>query len=61
MAHEIAEMLAMLLPPGLLYDSPEIYAEVAKLPVIPLEDVRQHWQCTAPEQTLNQVHKTNPC
>ncbi|KAF3768678.1 hypothetical protein M406DRAFT_327098 [Cryphonectria parasitica EP155] len=42
-AEEIAEVLAMLLPPGLLFDSPQIYVEVAKLPVVPLEDVRRHW------------------
>lgn len=49
MAENIAEVLAMLLPAGLLFDSPEIYAEVAKLPIVPLEDVRRHWQCTESE------------
>lgn len=43
MADSLAEALAMMLPPGLLFDSPEIYAEVAKLPIVPLEDVRRHW------------------
>ncbi|PSR93874.1 hypothetical protein BD289DRAFT_495446 [Coniella lustricola] len=43
MAESLGEALALMLPPGLLFDSPAIYAEVAKLPIVPLEDVRRHW------------------
>lgn len=48
MADAVAEVLAMLLPPGILFDSPQIYAEVAKLPIVPLEDIRRHWHGTPP-------------
>lgn len=47
MAESVAEVLAMLLPPGILFDSPHIYAEVAKLPVVPLEDIQRHWHGTS--------------
>ncbi|KUI70062.1 hypothetical protein VM1G_04890 [Cytospora mali] len=40
----IAEILQQLLPKGIVFDSPAIYAEVARLPVVPLEDIHRHWK-----------------
>lgn len=61
MAQNIAEVLAMLLPAGLLFDSPEIYAEVAKLPVVPLEDVRRHWKCMTTETSRGPIQEDALC
>lgn len=48
----IVEALEQLLPKGIVFDSPTIYAEVAKLPVVPLEDVHRHWK------TYTRTHKS---
>lgn len=46
------EALGQLLPKGIVFDSPTIYAEVAKLPVVPLEDIHRHWK------TYTRTHKS---
>lgn len=48
----IVEALEQLLPKGIVFDSPTIYAEVAKLPVVPLEDIHRHWK------TYTRTHKS---
>jgi hypothetical protein len=40
----IVEALEQLLPKGIVFDSPSIYREVAKLPVVPVEDIYRHWK-----------------
>lgn len=48
----IVEAIEQLLPKGIVFDSPTIYAEVAKLPVVPLEDIHRHWK------TYTRTHKS---
>lgn len=48
----IIEALEQLLPKGIVFDSPTIYGEVAKLPVVPLEDIHRHWK------TYTRTHKS---
>lgn len=49
----------MLLPKGIVFDSPTIYAEVAKLPVVPLEDIHRHWKTYT--TTHKNLHDPTAC
>lgn len=40
---DLAEVLAMLLPPGLVFEDPAAYAKIADLPVVPWEDIHKLW------------------
>lgn len=44
---DIAEVLAMLLPPGLVFEDPAAYAKMADLPVVPWEDIHKLWNSMA--------------
>ncbi|POS78265.1 hypothetical protein DHEL01_v203349 [Diaporthe helianthi] len=48
----IVQALEQLLPKGIVFDSPAIYAEVAKLSIVPLEDIHRHWK------TYTRTHKS---
>lgn len=43
---DIAEVLAMLLPQGLVYEDPAAYAKIADLPIVPWEDIHKLWNST---------------
>ncbi|ROV95442.1 hypothetical protein VMCG_08504 [Cytospora schulzeri] len=55
----IVEVLQQLLPKGIVFDSPAIYAEVAKLPVVPLEDIHRHWKTYT--TTHKNLHDPTAC
>lgn len=55
----LVEVLQQLLPKGIVFDSPEIYAEVAKLPVVPLEDIHRHWKTYT--TTHKNLHDPTAC
>lgn len=55
----LAEVLQQLLPKGIVFDSPTIYAEVAKLPVVPLEDIHRHWKTYT--TTHKNLHDPTAC
>lgn len=40
---DLAEVLAMLLPPGLVSEDPTAYAKLAVLPSVPWEDIHKLW------------------
>lgn len=55
----LAEVLQKLLPEGIVFDSPVIYTEVAKLPVVPLEDIHRHWKTYT--TTHKNLHDPTAC
>lgn len=55
----IFEVLQQLLPKGIVFDSPAIYTEVAKLPVVPLEDIHRHWKTYT--TTHKKLHDPTAC
>lgn len=44
---DLAEVLAMLLPPGLVFEDPAAYEKLAILPVVPWEDIHKLWNSMA--------------
>lgn len=40
---DLADVLAMLLPPGLVSEDPTAYAKLAVLPSVPWEDIHKLW------------------
>lgn len=43
---DVAEVLTMLLPPGLVFEDPTAYAKLADQPVVPWEDLHKLWNST---------------